>query len=501
MSAYLRVRSASGTGSERLTSEWTSHVAGMTAESPPPPTAEPDRAALVALYEATDGPNWVNSENWLTDAPLRDWYGVWTDGAGRVVSLNLNGNDDRGVLELVPHGLTGPIPPELGNLTKLTSLSLRFNNLTSAIPSELGNLTSLEDLFLDYNDLTGAIPPELGNLTRLFSLYLAANELSGPIPVEFVRLQRLTNVFLPGGVCIPDELRAWATRLSISASPCNTGKRLLPSALIREDGNGLSLALPDDLREPSALTVSDSGVVAASVADGWLELAPQGRGTAEVEVVPSGGGDPAYARVVVRAAVGSFGIDIVMDRPAPATYEEALIVAADWWSGLLDGTEWPDREPACFNDRATAVADELLIHAWIDRDISHPGYADPCFRRSGQQVTLDPGGGGVGVNPSNANPFLVQHEMGHLLGLVLWRSETGLVTADGAYFVGPRAVEAFRASGGDGGLRGVPISGSHWGSGVRDFMASDSSQVVISAAALADAGYTVDMSKARPIRP
>ena len=42
-----------------------------------------DRAALVALYEATEGPNWVNSENWLTDAPLGDWYGVDTDGSGR----------------------------------------------------------------------------------------------------------------------------------------------------------------------------------------------------------------------------------------------------------------------------------------------------------------------------------------------------------------------------------------------------------------------------------
>ena len=31
--------------------------------------ANPDRAALVALCEATGGPNWVNSENWLADAP------------------------------------------------------------------------------------------------------------------------------------------------------------------------------------------------------------------------------------------------------------------------------------------------------------------------------------------------------------------------------------------------------------------------------------------------
>ncbi len=41
-------------------------------------------AALVALYESTDGPNWVNNENWLTDAPLGEWYGVDTDRDGRV---------------------------------------------------------------------------------------------------------------------------------------------------------------------------------------------------------------------------------------------------------------------------------------------------------------------------------------------------------------------------------------------------------------------------------
>ena len=38
-------------------------------------SANPDRAALVALYNATGGPNWVNSENWLSDAPLRTGTG------------------------------------------------------------------------------------------------------------------------------------------------------------------------------------------------------------------------------------------------------------------------------------------------------------------------------------------------------------------------------------------------------------------------------------------
>ena len=50
-----------------------------------------DRDILIALYETTDGPNWLNSDNWLTDAPLGEWYGVDTDASGRVVRLDLVG--------------------------------------------------------------------------------------------------------------------------------------------------------------------------------------------------------------------------------------------------------------------------------------------------------------------------------------------------------------------------------------------------------------------------
>ena len=147
--------------------------------------ADRDRAALVALYKATDGPNWVNSENWLTDAPLSEWHGVYTSGSGRVQSLSLQDN-----------GLTGPIPPELGNLTSLGNLSLSSNNLNGPIPSELGNLASLRSLYLDANDLTGPIPSELGDLARLEYLFLHRNRLTGPIPSELGDLARLKSLLL-----------------------------------------------------------------------------------------------------------------------------------------------------------------------------------------------------------------------------------------------------------------------------------------------------------------
>ena len=156
---------------------------------------ELDRAALVALYEATDGPNWVNNENWLTDAPLGDWYGVDTDTSGRVVRLDLAGNTDNWP-EVIPHGLSGPIPPELGNLTHLTGLYLQVNQLSGPIPPELGDLANLRRLRLWSNDLSGPIPPELGNLGSVEDLDVFGNDLSGPIPPEFGELVNLTRLQL-----------------------------------------------------------------------------------------------------------------------------------------------------------------------------------------------------------------------------------------------------------------------------------------------------------------
>ena len=168
-----------------------------------------DRAALVALYNATDGPNWVINENWLTDAPLGEWYGVDTDDSGRVVSLDLSGQWDQEAEEYVRHGLSGPIPPELGNLSGLTELSLEANELEGPIPPELGSLANLRSLYLDYNDLTGPIPPELGNLANLTVLWLNVNDLTGPIPLELDNLANLTELWLSNNRltgAIPPEL-------------------------------------------------------------------------------------------------------------------------------------------------------------------------------------------------------------------------------------------------------------------------------------------------------
>lgn len=196
----------------------------------------PAREALKAFYNATGGPNWKNNDNWLTDAPLRDWYGVRAghrDGLPIVlelrlvengltgsippelgnlvnlVDLNLYNNDLTGPipselaalgnvlrLRLARNSLTGSIPPELGNLAKLERLDLSLNDLAGSIPVELGNLTNLRALDLTWNELSGAIPPEIGNLARLEDLDLALNDFSGPIPAFLGNLTSLRQLHL-----------------------------------------------------------------------------------------------------------------------------------------------------------------------------------------------------------------------------------------------------------------------------------------------------------------
>ena len=145
-----------------------------------------DRAVLVKLYEATNGPNWTNKENWLSTAPLGDWHGVATDTNGRVVYLSLWDNN-----------LRGPIPVQLAQLTKLTSLELGGNQLTGTIPTELAQLTKLTSLELGENQLTGTIPTELAQLTNLKELNLSTNhQLSGNIPSELGQLKNLKTLNL-----------------------------------------------------------------------------------------------------------------------------------------------------------------------------------------------------------------------------------------------------------------------------------------------------------------
>ena len=102
-------------------------------------------------------------------------------------------------------GLTGSLPPELGRLANLVELLIGQHALSGPLPPELGNLSKLEKLVIaqwqgdqsrDGIGLTGTIPRELGQLTSLEELWLNSNHLSGTVPPEIGNLAGLRELLL-----------------------------------------------------------------------------------------------------------------------------------------------------------------------------------------------------------------------------------------------------------------------------------------------------------------
>ena len=154
---------------------------------------------LTAIHEALGGDQMDQQGRLAEREAAREWYGVNADSEGRVIRLDLSQN-----------GLTGNLPPQLGNLVNLETLDLRNNpGLTGNLPAELGNLTNLETLRLSNNpELTGNLPPQLGNLVNLETLDLRNNPgLTGILPPAIGNLPKLRYLPLTNtNVCIPQEL-------------------------------------------------------------------------------------------------------------------------------------------------------------------------------------------------------------------------------------------------------------------------------------------------------
>ena len=93
-----------------------------------------DSLALVALYNSTNGKDWTNNANWLSEKPIYSWYGInctsagMLEGTARVVGITLINNN-----------LSGTIPKEIGNMDSLKVFSIAENKLSGEIPEEVFN--------------------------------------------------------------------------------------------------------------------------------------------------------------------------------------------------------------------------------------------------------------------------------------------------------------------------------------------------------------------------
>ncbi|CAL9059520.1 putative leucine-rich repeat receptor-like serine/threonine-protein kinase At2g24130 [Musa acuminata AAA Group] len=100
------------------------------------------------------------------------------------------------IIHLEDNLISGPIPPDIANLTNLTLLNLSGNHLNGAIPKEIFGISKLQRLILSNNVLTGSIPPEIGNVVSVDLLDLSSNKLSGEIPSSIGNLVRISYLYL-----------------------------------------------------------------------------------------------------------------------------------------------------------------------------------------------------------------------------------------------------------------------------------------------------------------
>ncbi|KAJ9557608.1 hypothetical protein OSB04_012222 [Centaurea solstitialis] len=167
-----------------------------------------DRSAILAIRSAVGG----RSILWNISQPSTPctWPGVVCDNAtNRVVELHFPGI-----------GLSGELPANaIGNLTQLTTLSLRYNALSGQIPADIFTLTNLRNLYLQNNLFSGEIPDKFSGLGTLIRLNLAGNKFSGEIPSSITELTRLATLYLEDNELsgrIPDLNRSSIAQFNVS---------------------------------------------------------------------------------------------------------------------------------------------------------------------------------------------------------------------------------------------------------------------------------------------
>ncbi|CAI9090545.1 OLC1v1025344C1 [Oldenlandia corymbosa var. corymbosa] len=209
-----------------------------------------DQSALLALKSqiSFSSNNVFLDKNWSAESSsVCSWMGVICSlRHNRVIALDISNL-----------GLNGTIPPELGNLSFLSSLDISNNSFHGNLPDELAQLHRLKMLDMGRNNFSGPIPSFFDSLRNLQYLYCSRNAFSGIIPPSIANLSKLEELslsrnFLEGS--IPEEignlhfltsLNLEGNKLSGPIPPSIFNLSMLQS--LGFSGNNLSGTLPPDI--------------------------------------------------------------------------------------------------------------------------------------------------------------------------------------------------------------------------------------------------------------
>ncbi|KAK2995498.1 hypothetical protein RJ640_000781 [Escallonia rubra] len=195
--------------------------------------------------------------SWHKSTHFCNWTGVVCGRKHqRVISIRLSSQ-----------GLTGPLSPDIGNLSFLRELFLYDNGFTGNIPQEIGKLSRLSSLALGNNSFSGEIPANISQCLNLVELDLGGNNLVGIILMEFQAVLKLQRLYVDSNNLtghIPAFLGKFSDlgyiyglRNNFQGSVPDTLGRLTKLTEIGFAGNKLSGTLPPSIFNSSSLVLID----------------------------------------------------------------------------------------------------------------------------------------------------------------------------------------------------------------------------------------------------
>lgn len=165
-----------------------------------------EREALIAIYQALDGDNWEYNENWCSDKPIGDWFGIHTAhhndfvtdlsiyinlseyerniNNGKPIDINKISNELEYFIELQNiqifsyTELEGIVPISIFNHKTLSSIEVKGKNLIVEIPQIACELPRLRSLIIICDKIL--MSESFGNVPTL--IYLALGGKIGTIP-------------------------------------------------------------------------------------------------------------------------------------------------------------------------------------------------------------------------------------------------------------------------------------------------------------------------------
>ena len=512
------------------------------------------RSALEALYEATGGPNWLNNDNWLTDAPLGEWFGVETDASGRVVWLDLSFNN-----------LTGSIPPEFGyfsrlttlwltgnqiddvsalaSMTNLVTLSIGQNNVTDISPlaglinltylsvgdaniediSPLAGLTNLTDLSILAANIQDEDLSLLSSLTNLSSLALSHNRIADISPLA--EMTGLTGLWLWDNQIKDISPLAGLTNLTFLSLGKNNIEVISPlsaltnlTELFLNDNNITDVSPLSGLINLTFLNLSANSISDISPLAGLTDLRELHLSANNITDISPLAGLTNLRNLDLRGnpyetlPKGDFDIELVLLDDFTESEKNVLQYVARRWMSVIT-EDLPDYEfsegwsGACGSQSIEISPgdriDDLRIYVKKER-LNVLGFGGPLVVR---ETTHLPVLGCMGLDLSHANLLITGlHELGHVLGVgSLWRELGYFQNPPGGdqHFNGPLAIAAFDAAGGrDYAGAKVPAEEGHWRGDVfgNELMTPTGTGAIsaVTVQSLADLGYVVDVALADP---